>query len=108
MKSLDCQYRTTAHVSTTGVGLPILIRTTIAAAIETGAAECSAMHSEQWSGWLSSGCTCATWTMATIASKARQSKAVAPKARGFRRRPLLQSGCNPVSTNISNYKDTLD
>jgi len=51
---------------------------------------------------------CATWTMATIASKTRHSNAAAPKARGFRRRPLLQSGCNPVSTNISNYKDTLD
>jgi len=108
MKSLGCQYRATARASTTGAGLPILTRTTIAAAIETGAAECSAMHSEQWSGWLSSGCMCATWTMATIASKTRHSNAAAPKARGFRRRPLLQSGCNPVSTNISNYKDTLD
>lgn len=51
---------------------------------------------------------CATWTTATIASKAKHSKAVAPKARGFRRRPLLKFGCNPVSKNNSNYKDTLD
>jgi hypothetical protein len=108
MKSLGCQYRTTASASTTGAGLPMLTRTTIAAAIETGAAECIAMHSEQWSGSLSSGCTCATWTTATIASKARHSKATAPKARGFRLRVLLKSGCDPVSTNISNYKDTLD
>jgi len=90
------------------LGVPILTRTTTAAAIATGAAECIAMHSEQWSASLSRGCMCATWTTATIASKARQSKAVAPKARGFRRRPLRISGCNPVSKNISNYKDTLD
>ncbi len=50
---------------------------------------------------------CATWTTATIASKAKHSKAVAPKARGFRR-PLLEFGCNPVSKNVSNYKDTWD
>ncbi len=108
MKSLGCQYRTTSRASTTGAGLPMPTKTSIAAAMATGTAECIAMHSEQWSGSLSSGCTCATWTTATMASKARHSKAAAPKARGFRRCPLLKSGCNPVSTNISNYKDTLD
>ena len=51
---------------------------------------------------------CATWTTATIASNARHSKAIAPKARGFRRRSWRESGCNPVSKNISNYKDTFD
>jgi hypothetical protein len=51
---------------------------------------------------------CATWTTATIASKAKHNKAVAPKARGFRRRVLRISGCDPVSKNISIYKDTLD
>lgn len=108
MKSLGCQYRTTARASTTGSGVPILTRTTTAAAIATGAAECIAMHSEQWSASLSRAWMCATWTTATIASNARHSKAIAPKARGFRRRPLRISGCNPVSKNISNYKDTLD
>lgn len=108
MKSLGCQYRTTARASTTGSGVPTLTRTTKAAAIATGAAECIAMHSEQWSASLSTACMCATWTTATIASKAKHSKAVAPKARGFRRRPLLKFGCNPVSKNNSNYKDTLD
>ena len=108
MKSLGCQYRTTARASTTGSGVPILTRTTTAAAIVTGAAECIAMHSEQWSASLSRAWICATWTTATIASKAKHNKAAAPKARGFRRRPLRISGCNPVSKNISNYKDTLD
>jgi len=107
VKSLGCQYRTTAHASTAGSGAPILTKTTMAAAIATGAAECIAMQSEQWSESLSRGWMCATWTTATIASKARHSNALAPKARGFRRCMLRLSGCNPVSKNISRYKDTL-
>jgi hypothetical protein len=96
VKSLGCQYRTTARASATGSGVPILTRTTTAATTATGAAECIAMHSEQWSASLSSGCECATWTKAIIASRTRHRKAAAPKAHGSRRPLPLKSGWFPV------------
>ncbi len=47
-----------------------------------------AMHSGQWSGSLSTGCTCATWMTASRAAKTRHRKTDALKARGFERLSL--------------------
>ena len=101
MWSLGCQWRTTARASATGAGGPILTRTTAVVITATGAAECIAMHSEQWSASWSSGCMCATWTTASSASRARHRKAAAPKARGSRRRLSRKSVCNPVNKSSS-------
>ena len=51
----------------------------------TGAAECMAMHSGQWSASLPRGCMCATWTTVSSASRTRHSTATAGKARSFAR-----------------------
>ena len=68
-----------------------------AAATATGAAECIAMHSGQWSASLSSGCKCATCTTASSAIRTRHTTVAAGKAPGLRRPSPRICACNPVN-----------
>jgi hypothetical protein len=72
----------------------------------TGAAECMAMQTWQWSASLSTSWVCATWTKISIANRASETSAAAPNACGIRRRFGLEFVSKWVGKSILIFKGT--